>query len=317
MLSGKKGARARDAAAVKRECRRAAIALAGMLAMVAVAALLNVPNPNMLLIAGLAVFTSIWGYPAGVVCALVMIGRSMYSFSTDHSLFSYTAINLRKVVVIALGVATCTLVIGDLRRRYDEATRKLRQMSQSPDGDDRAREAVSTIDAMTGLRNRFALRRDYSRFENRDVHVMMVDLDNFRAINERLGRAVGDAILKKLSGALVDSFGGEWCYRYGGDEFLVVLPDVEEGEFLGKLEALKRCVRQIDLEENQMPVHFSAGYVHGVCELSYDLRLMMHQADSNLYDAKELGKDCYVGRAFSRVFAEALPDEADGFGRQA
>lgn len=316
MSSGKKDARARDAADVRLEFRYAAIALAVMLVMVAVTVLFDVPNPNMLLIAGLAVFTSIWGYPAGVACALVMIAYAMYFFSTDHSFFSYTPVNLRKIVVIAISVTLNTLFIGHLKRRYNEATRRLRQMNQSQTGDDRAPEAASTIDDLTGLRNRFALRRDYSRFENRYVHVMMMDLDDFKSINDKLGRAVGDAILRKMSGALVDSFGGEWCFRYGGDEFLVVLPDVEEGEFLGKLEALKRRVRQIDLEEARLPVHFSAGYVHGVCELSYDLRLMMHQADSNLYDAKELGKDCYVGRAFSRVFAEALPEEADGFGEK-
>lgn len=97
----------------------------------------------------------------------------------------------------------------------------------------------------------------------------------------------------------------------------MVLPDVSEGDFLGMMEQMKRRLREIQLEDEKLPVHFSAGYVHGMCELSYDLRLMMHQADSNLYDAKSLGKDGYVGCAFSRVFAEALPEEADGFGQRA
>ena len=120
----------------------------------------------------------------------------------------------------------------------------------------------------------------------------------------------------KFAFILADSFGGEWCYRYGGDEFLVILPDIPEGDFLGRLETLKQKVRQIDMDGDGQPVHFSVGYVHGVCELSYDLRLMMHQADSNLYDAKSLGRGCCVGRAFSRVFAESLPADADGFGRR-
>ena len=316
MSSGEKDVRARDGLDVKLECRHMAVALAVMLAMVAVVFLFNVPNPNMLLIAGLAVFTSIWGFPSGIVCAVVMIAYSMYFFSTDHSFVRYTSVNLQKIGVIVLGVALNTAFIGNLKHRHSEATRKLRQMNQALTRDNRNLEAASITDALTGLRNRFALRRDYSRFENRDVHVMMMDLDDFKAINDQFGHPVGDYILKKLGGALADSFGDEWCYRYGGDEFLVVLPDVEEGAFLGKLETMKRRVQQIDMDEKRLPVHFSAGYVHGVCELSYDLRLMMHQADSNLYDAKQLGKDCYVGRTFSRVFAEALPEEADGFGEK-
>ncbi len=299
---------------VKREAKHVLIALAVMLLMVAVVFVFNVPNPNMLLITGLAVFTSIYGFPAGIACGLVMIVYSMYFFSTDHSFFSYTAINLQKIGVIVLGVVLNTAFIGNLKHRQSEAARRLHEMNQELQQDNRTLEAASMTDDLTGIRNRFALRRDYSRFENRNVHVMMLDLDNFKALNDQFGHSVGDHILRRLSAVLAETFGSEWCYRYGGDEFLVVLPDVSEGAFLGKLEALKRGVRSIDMEDQRLPVHFSAGYVHGVCELSYDLRLMMHQADSNLYDAKGLGKDCYVGRAFSRVFAESLPEEADGFG---
>ena len=299
------------------EIKHTLIALAVMMLMVLLVFLFNVPNPNMLLITGLAVFTSLYGYPAGIACALVMIVYSMYFFSTDHSFFFYTPLNLQKMGVIVLGVVLNTFFIGRLRRKYAETERMLREQNKDLAEDNQHLEAASMTDDLTGVRNRFALRRDYSRFANRDVHVMMLDLDNFKGINDQFGHTAGDHILKRLSAALADSFGAQWCYRYGGDEFLVILPDVEEGEFLGKLESLKRRVRQIDLDEQRLPVHFSAGYVHGLCELSYDLRLMMHQADSNLYDAKGLGKGCYVGRAFSRAFAEALPEDADGFGGRA
>ena len=307
--------RANGAPDVRREAKHVLIALAVMLLMVAIVFAFNVPNPNMLLITGLAVFTSLYGYPAGIACGLVMIVYSMYFFSTDHSFFTYTQINLQKIGVIALGVVLNTAFIGNLKHRQSEATRKLREMNCELQQDNRTLETASMTDDLTGLRNRFALRRDYARFENRDVHVMMLDLDDFKGLNDRFGHSVGDHILRRLSAVLAETFGNEWSYRYGGDEFLVVLPDVTEGEFLGKLEAFKHGVRYIDMEEQRLPVHFSAGYVHGVCEFSYDLRLMMHQADSNLYDAKGLGKDCYVGRAFSRVFAESLPEEADGFGK--
>lgn len=302
---------------VREEVKHTLIALAVMLLMVAVVFLFNVPNPNMLLITGLAVFTSLYGYPAGIACGVVMVVYSMYFFSTDHSFIYYTTVNLHKIGVIVLGVVLNIFFIGHLRRQYAEAQRKLQDVNQALTEDNEHLEAASMTDDLTGVRNRFALRRDYARFENRDVHVMMLDLDNFKGINDRFGHTVGDHILRRMGVALAESFGGEWCYRYGGDEFMVILPDVSEGDFLGKLEEMKRRVHQIQLDEQKLPVHFSAGYVHGVCELSYDLRLMMHQADSNLYDAKNLGKDCYVGRAFSRVFAEALPDDADGFGKRA
>jgi len=317
MASNDSAGRSTSVVDMRGEIKHTLIALAVMMLMVLLVFLFNVPNPNMLLITGLAVFTSLYGYPAGIACALVMIVYSMYFFSTDHSFFFYTPLNLQKMGVIVLGVVLNTFFIGRLRRKYAETERMLREQNKDLAEDNQHLEAASMTDELTGVRNRFALRRDYSRFANRDVHVMMLDLDNFKGINDQFGHTAGDHILKRLSAALADSFGAQWCYRYGGDEFLVILPDVEEGEFLGKLESLKRRVRQIDLDEQRLPVHFSAGYVHGLCELSYDLRLMMHQADSNLYDAKGLGKSCYVGRAFSRAFAEALPEDADGFGGRA
>ena len=317
MASNDSAGRLTSVVDMRGEIKHTLIALAVMMLMVLLVFLFNVPNPNMLLITGLAVFTSLYGYPAGIACALVMIVYSMYFFSTDHSFFFYTPLNLQKMGVIVLGVVLNTFFIGRLRRKYAETERMLREQNKDLAEDNQHLEAASMTDELTGVRNRFALRRDYSRFANRDVHVMMLDLDNFKGINDQFGHTAGDHILKRLSAALADSFGAQWCYRYGGDEFLVILPDVEEGEFLGKLESLKRRVRQIDLDEQRLPVHFSAGYVHGLCELSYDLRLMMHQADSNLYDAKGLGKSCYVGRAFSRAFAEALPEDADGFGGRA
>lgn len=317
MLIGGKAEGASGKRDVRKQLKHMLIALGVMLLMVLAVFLFNVPNPNMLLITGLAVFTSLYGYGAGIVCAVVMVVYSMYFFSTGHSMFAFTPTNLQKIAVIVMGVVLTTLFIGNLKRQQEEANRKLRELNQLLEQDNEKLQMASTTDDLTGVRNRFALRRDYVRYANRDVHVMMVDLDDFKVVNDRYGHSVGDGILRKLSQALVDCFGGEWCYRYGGDEFLVIVPDIAESDFLAKLEALKRRVKEVDLDEQQLPVHFSAGYVHGVCELSYDLRLMMHQADSNLYDAKELGKDCYVGRAFSRVFAEALPEDADGFGKRA
>ena len=298
------------------QIRHVAISLAAMMLLVGVVFVFKLPNPNMLLITGLAVCTSLYGFPSGIVCAIVMIVYSMYFFSTEHSMFAYTALNLEKMAVIVLGVTLTTLFIGNLKRQQEQANRKLREMNESLAEDNAALQEATATDALTGVHNRFALRRDYSRFANRDVHVMMVDLDDFKGFNDRFGHQMGDRILCQLSLALVECFGGEWCYRYGGDEFLIIVPDVQESDFLAKLEKLKRRVKDIDVDGQRLPAHFSAGYVHGVCELSYDLRLMMHQADSNLYDAKALGKDCYVGRAFSRAFAEALPENADGFGER-
>lgn len=276
------------------------LALVVMVTLVVVVFVFDVPNPNMLLITGLAVFTSLYGYGAGLTCAAVMVVYSMYFFSTDHSFFSFTTVNLQKMSVIVLGVLLNTLFIGNLKRKQTEANRKLEQMNRLLQDENRSLEAVSLTDALTGTRNRYALRRDYTRFEGCYLHVMMLDLDDFKHVNDAHGHAIGDEVLKRVGRVLTDCFDEDSCYRFGGDEFLVILEGLEESAFLARMNDVKDSLKAVRLNGVTRPIHFSAGYVHGECEMGFDLRLMMHQADRMLYEAKGMGKDCYAGQAFDR-----------------
>ena len=64
----------------------------------------NVPNPNMILIAALVLSTAIGATVPGLICAVLMMGYSLFFFSTDHSFFQFTEINLHKIIVVTLGV---------------------------------------------------------------------------------------------------------------------------------------------------------------------------------------------------------------------
>ena len=66
--------------------------------------LFSIPNPNMILITGLTVCTALYGFPAGITSGIIMIVYSMFFFSTDHSFFNYTSVNLQKLAVIVFGV---------------------------------------------------------------------------------------------------------------------------------------------------------------------------------------------------------------------
>ena len=83
-----------------------------MVALTFVVQFFNIPNPNIILITGLVVFASLFGYGSGAVCAVLMIVYSMYFFSTDHSFISYSPITLQKMASIVLGVTLTTVFIG-------------------------------------------------------------------------------------------------------------------------------------------------------------------------------------------------------------
>ena len=266
----------------------------------------KIPNPNMILITGLSVFTSLYGYAAGISCGAVMILYSMFFFSTGHDFVTYEPINLQKMGIILLGVVLNVLFIGHLKKVHTEAENQLIELNLALRTDNASLEQASAIDGLTGTRNRYAFRRDYDAYEGRDIHVMMFDLDNFKTTNDTYGHAMGDFALKNTGRFLREAFGDAYCYRYGGDEFVVICPDMPEGAFFEKLAQIRTQMHALSLDAQSVPATFSAGYVYGHAELSTDLRLMLRHADHNLYESKERGKDRFTGSAYSRAFAEEL-----------
>ena len=288
------------------EFKHTLIALLCMVLLVLAVYVFDIPNPNMILITGLTVFTTMYGLIPGGACAVVMVVYSLYFFSTDHDFITFSSLNLQKMAVIILGIAMNLICIGNLNRRYAAAHKGLMQINELLKSDNLALEEASMMDAVTGIRNRHALTTHYNQYEGQRLFTMMLDVDGFKSINDKHGHPVGDYVLKQIGAALDSIWGRDNCYRYGGDEFLVIFRDEEEDVFRGQLVQLQNALDRIQLDRQPIPIHFSAGYVYGECSLVYDLRLMIHQADSLLYQAKFLGKNRYVGENYSREKAEAL-----------
>ena len=157
---------------------------------------------------------------------------------------------------------------------------------------------MAYIDVLTGIGNRLALRRDYDSYQGHEVSVVMLDLNDFKLINDTRGHGEGDRILQEVGKLLSDTFGKEHCYRYGGDEFLVIMPDISDSEFNEKLESLKQNKPAID---DTAKAGFSIGFVRGTLTDSDMLRNMISKADEKMYESK---------REKNRIFAtgRGIPD---------
>ena len=201
--------------------------------------------------------------------------------------------------------------VGILSHAFEDLVNNLKTFIARLKEDNAKLEEATIRDALTGARNRFALRRDYDSYIDKEVHLMMFDIDDFKLVNDGNGHAVGDYLLKKTSDTLVNNFGKENVYRYGGDEFLIIMPDVSEKDFKRILSNLANELSIISLEKKQLPVHFSAGYVYGKTSLQEDLRLMLRQADELLYEAKSAGKSTFVGKEFDREYADSIKKKAE------
>ena len=246
----------------------------------------NVPNPNMILIAGLVLCSAVFGYGGGITAGLIMLLYSLYFFSTDNSFINFTEQNLQKVFVSFIGIVADLLLVCSLKREEIKAFKDVKFLTEKLQNENESLQIISMQDILTGLQNRLALRRDFDSYKNRELTVMMLDLDNFKMINDTYGHTEGDKILKKTGELLAKTFGKDYCYRYGGDEFLVICPDLSEAEFKEKLDDMMKSKPSYNANGKSENVEFSFGYVHDLVKSIEDLRDFFALADQRMYAVK-------------------------------
>jgi diguanylate cyclase (GGDEF)-like protein len=162
---------------------------------------------------------------------------------------------------------------------------------------ERAHRRRSTLDPLTGLFNRNALDQRLSELDGQptsreagDSHALLLcDLDNFKLVNDRLGHATGDAVLRDVAYTMRSKLrAGDSIYRVGGEEILVVLPGATEGDAVGIAERLRKAVRE--RRPAGVPVTISVGVaVSRTGPLDTDELVCL--ADTALYSAKAAGRD--------------------------
>lgn len=262
------------------------ITLGIMAMLIAGVTCFGIPNPNMILIAGLVVCSALFGYEGGIAATAVMVLFTLYFFSTGNDFVTFTPENAKKVFVSLLGILADMLFVCELKRHELKQFREIRRLTDALREDNQLLQQASMTDELTGLRNRFALRRDYPEYLNQDVFVMMLDVDDFKTINDEYGHDKGDFILSETGKLLSDTFGSDNCYRFGGDEFLVILPDAGETVFKEKLRWLIAQRPFLEADGGRARPGYSIGYVHGRVAHEGDLRDMFNAADEIMYRNK-------------------------------
>ncbi len=159
-------------------------------------------------------------------------------------------------------------------------------------------ELLSATDELTKLYNRRQFRKalddELSRAEatNRRFSLVMIDIDHFKAFNDRFGHIRGDELLEQVGEFLQSTLAkGEVAARYGGEEFVVILPGTESAKAMEKAEAIRQGFEARHSGEEAVTLSMGVGTwpLHGRLALE-----LIDRADRALYDAKEQGRNRVV-----------------------
>lgn len=194
-----------------------------------------------------------------------------------------------------------------LTERYQKQLRQLekiarisdRYQSMMRDLNEALKEA-STRDALTGIGNRRMLmermKTESARAErmHRPLTVALLDVDRFKSVNDAHGHEAGDKALVEIAHAIVASVRDyDLCGRWGGEEFMVIMPEIGAAEAAIVVERVRQAVMALEITAGDTRLALSASF--GIAERlgGESVSETINRADTALFDAKRDGRNRY------------------------
>lgn len=213
-------------------------------------------------------------------------------------------VNLRRelltIVMTAVQLPVIAVIAREVRRMR---ANQMQQRGELKDALIRLKD-VSIRDGLTGVFNRMHMQNvlqeevKRQRRSHRPFRVAILDIDFFKKINDQHGHAAGDEVLRAFGGIAQRGAGpGNTLCRWGGEEFLLVMPECDAEQAAATLAALREQVARHDWTTCApgLAVRFSAGVTSHV--LGEPLEATLERADRGLYAAKAQGRDRCIAMA--------------------
>jgi diguanylate cyclase (GGDEF)-like protein len=223
----------------------------------------------------------------------------VFKFGTSRPITSASDFMYQNVTIFPLASMTgqteriCVLV-------YDVTDQAIGK--QRIDGLNLELKEISRVDGLTGLYNR---RYWQERFEreykvairtNPEICVIMLDIDHFKKVNDTYGHHAGDLVIQRLAKSIkLTTRETDICGRYGGEEFVIILPETTEKTANIMAERLRKLVSLDAVQYEETAIKYTISI--GIAQFSGDYReavLWLEDADKALYEAKEAGRNRVV-----------------------
>jgi len=221
--------------------------------------------------------------------AAVLLPSTGYFLVTGEFVFVGMAVG---AIIFFLSAIRSTGVLGLSLHQNFLMTRQLEISKEEA-------ERLARVDELTGLYNRRAF-YEYGKVlannsqRNKDeLAMVLMDIDNFKTINDSFGHAAGDAALKQIGQILLQRLRKSDVFaRIGGEEFGMLLPLTSLGKAARLAEELRKVIEgtHVAYENESFTITASFGVTSGVC----DIDTLVRQADVAMYQSKESGRNTVI-----------------------
>jgi len=162
-------------------------------------------------------------------------------------------------------------------------------------------EEMAMRDPLTSLYNRNGLNELVPKYisdavrHHRPLSLIVIDLDHFKSINDTHGHDTGDLVLREVSDLIKESCRKEDLpARFGGEEFILILPHCRGKDAVGKAEILRKKIEHTSPSDISVTASFGVYQLPPEAKASIELKDLFVLADKALYEAKEKGRNCVV-----------------------
>lgn len=156
---------------------------------------------------------------------------------------------------------------------------------------------ASIKDTLTETKNRRALIQDSYLFCDENCFFLFTDIDHFKNINDAYGHQNGDLVIQYYANKLCNYFGKENVYRFGGDEFMVVVPKMNKEDSDKALNLLQDSLKVVNFDNEDHSFSVSGGYLFttlGCTDLTFKIEDLLRKLDHALYEVKNNGRGYFI-----------------------
>jgi diguanylate cyclase (GGDEF)-like protein len=230
------------------------------------------------------------------------VGIGFLSFFLIYFLSEQVRSNMRTsdfIIMISILVGVSLLINSLIKHSHQVMNELLKTTKEKHDlfSQNVHMERLTRIDPVTELYNHRSFHEhldsiiEINSAEEFDVHVAVLDIDNFKQINDTFGHRAGDSVIIEVAKQIQHYVGGDdFPSRYGGEEFAIISIGASDDNFIKKVEAIRTSIANTNFYElNGRKVTISVGVQKKLPGMSKEL--LFNAADSALYTAKRTGKN--------------------------